>query len=174
MSDSTRDQQTLEQNLLLAMALGWLVPGLGHIYMKKWRRGIICGTSIVLLFLIGLYLCQWTYTSWDDFPFYLIGKYGSGFVLYVQALLTTKKAIDFTTHFHYYEIGVLFISVSGLLNATTIFNLIDVKFGRSLMKELKEAEEQDDRDETETMEENETDSHSSRSDSVQQEESTPS
>jgi len=132
--------EPVEQSLILSMILGWLFPGLGHLYMKKWKRGLICGGSILLLFVIGLVLHRWTYASRADFPFYLSGIYGSGFILVVQPLVTARQAIDLSVQFHFYEIGILFISVAGLLNATTVLNLIDVKHGRSLLRELEQAE----------------------------------
>lgn len=133
-------REPAEQSLLLSMVLGWFVPGLGHIYMQKYRRGFIFLGSILSLFLIGLMLCQWTYTTRSDFPFYLIGKYGSGLVLFGQYLLTGRHAIDLSVHFHYIEIGILFVSVAGLLNVITVLNLIDVKAGRSVLLEMQEEE----------------------------------
>ncbi len=159
-SSSVDNSNPVEENLFLAMLLGWLVPGLGHVYMKKWRRGLICGGAILLLFVLGLFLCRWTYASRADFPFYLSGKYGSGFVLILQPLLTAERPIDFSIHFHIFEIGILFISVAGLLNATTVLNLIDVKYNRSLGKELERAEKQkrEDRSEAEAEADTETES----------------
>lgn len=127
-----------DRSLVLSMGLGWLIPGLGHVYMRKYRRGAIFFGAILALFLIGLMLCQWTYTTRSDFPFYLTGKYGSGLVLFGQYLLTGSHAIDLSVHFHYVEIGILFISVAGLLNVITVLNLIDVKMGRSLLLEMQE------------------------------------
>jgi hypothetical protein len=112
--------------------------------MRKYRRGIIFFIAIITLFVLGLALSQWTYTTRADFPFYLTGKYGSGTVLIGQLLLTGKTPIDLSIHFHYLEIGILFISVAGLLNVITILNLIDVRWGRSLLVEMNQPEESDD------------------------------
>jgi TM2 domain-containing membrane protein YozV len=128
----------VERSLVLSMALGWCVPGLGHVYMKKYLRGSIFFASVVLLFIAGLSLSQWTYTTRADFPFYLTGKYGSGLVLFGQYTLSQQASIDLSVHFHYLEIGVLFISVAGLLNAISVLNLIDVKWGRSLLLDIHE------------------------------------
>lgn len=135
--------EPVERSLLLSIGLGWLVPGLGHFYMRKYRRGLIFFGAIITLFVIGLALSQWTYTNRSDFPFYLTGKYGSGTILIGQLLLTGKTPIDLSVHFHYLEIGVLFISVAGLLNVITILNLIDVRWGRSLLLEMNQAEEEE-------------------------------
>ena len=136
--------EPVDRSLLLSIGLAWLVPGLGHVYMRKYRRGIIFFIAIITLFVLGLALSQWTYTTRADFPFYLTGKYGSGTVLIGQLLLTGKTPIDLSIHFHYLEIGILFISVAGLLNVITILNLIDVRWGRSLLVEMNEPEEPDD------------------------------
>lgn len=135
--------EPVERSLFVSIGLAWLVPGLGHVYMRKYRRGVVFFTAIITLFLIGLTLSQWAYTTRADFPFYLTGKYGSGMVFIGQLLLTSKTSIDLSIHFHYLEIGILFISVAGLLNVITILNLIDVRWGRSLFLEMNQSEGSD-------------------------------
>ena len=39
---------------LPAVALGWLIPGGGHILLKRYGRGILLLVSVVAMFLIGL------------------------------------------------------------------------------------------------------------------------
>ena len=39
---------------VLAPAVGWLIPGAGHMIQKRWIRGVLLFVSIVTLFLLGL------------------------------------------------------------------------------------------------------------------------
>lgn len=39
---------------LPAVALGWLVPGGGHLLLKRPGRGALLGVTITLMFLLGL------------------------------------------------------------------------------------------------------------------------
>ena len=38
----------------VAPALGWLIPGAGHIIQKRWIRGGLLMLSIALMFLLGV------------------------------------------------------------------------------------------------------------------------
>src|SRR5437868_14237717 len=39
---------------ILAPALGWLIPGAGHLIQRHWIRGLLLMVSIVTMFLLGL------------------------------------------------------------------------------------------------------------------------
>src|SRR5437588_10478650 len=39
---------------VLAPALGWLIPGAGHLIQKRWIRGLLLMGSIVVMFVLGL------------------------------------------------------------------------------------------------------------------------
>ena len=39
---------------VLAPAIGWLIPGAGHLIQKRWIRGLLIMGSIVIMFLLGL------------------------------------------------------------------------------------------------------------------------
>src|SRR3954451_20560130 len=42
------------ESAVLAPAIGWLIPGAGHMIQKRWIRGLLLFVSIVTLFLLGL------------------------------------------------------------------------------------------------------------------------
>jgi hypothetical protein len=60
MANSTTDKskvspvETVSLMSVLAPAVGWLVPGGGHMIQKRWIRGLLLFLSIVTLFLLGL------------------------------------------------------------------------------------------------------------------------
>ena len=39
---------------VVAPALGWLIPGAGHLIQKRWIRGLLLMASIVTMFVLGL------------------------------------------------------------------------------------------------------------------------
>src|SRR5277367_4035239 len=56
MSDKTKAAQpeTVSIMSVVAPAVGWLIPGAGHMMQKRWIRGGLLFISIVTLFLLGL------------------------------------------------------------------------------------------------------------------------
>src|SRR5271157_3044859 len=39
---------------VLAPAIGWLIPGAGHLIQKRWIRGFLLMGSVVTMFVLGL------------------------------------------------------------------------------------------------------------------------
>ncbi|HEX4423887.1 MAG TPA: DUF6677 family protein, partial [Terriglobales bacterium] len=39
---------------ILAPAVGWLIPGAGHLIQKRWIRGVLLMVSICAMFILGL------------------------------------------------------------------------------------------------------------------------
>jgi hypothetical protein len=41
---------------MMVLIAGWLIPGAGHLMLRKWIRGTLLMVSIVAMFAIGLAL----------------------------------------------------------------------------------------------------------------------
>ena len=39
---------------VVAPAVGWLIPGAGHLIQKRWGRGLLLMASVVIMFVLGL------------------------------------------------------------------------------------------------------------------------
>src|SRR5258708_17572297 len=39
---------------VMAIVLGWLLPGAGHLVQKKWIRGLLLMASVATMFCLGL------------------------------------------------------------------------------------------------------------------------
>jgi hypothetical protein len=39
---------------IVAPAVGWLIPGAGHLIQKRWIRGLLLMISIVIMFVLGV------------------------------------------------------------------------------------------------------------------------
>jgi len=101
---------------VIAPALGWLIPGAGHIIQKRWIRGALLLVSIGTLFVLGLMMQGHIYKPnggdiLDILGF--IGDLGAG-GMYIVTLAVNggQGAIAFAIA----DYGTKFMIVAGLLN----------------------------------------------------------
>src|SRR5204862_3099281 len=50
-STTTQPMTTMS---VIAPALGWLIPGAGHLIQRRWIRGLLLMASVVIMFVLGL------------------------------------------------------------------------------------------------------------------------
>ena len=101
---------------VVILIAGWLVPGLGHLLLKKWIRASLIFVSILSMFLIGLALKGKIYSPntaelLDMLNF--AGSLGTG-LLYIiaRAFDLGQSAVQIAIA----DYGTKFIVVAGLLN----------------------------------------------------------
>jgi hypothetical protein len=136
MANSTTDKakiapaETLTLMSVLAPAIGWLVPGAGHMMQKRWIRGLLLFVSIVTLFLLGLAMQGRIYKAnggdiLDMLGF--IGDVGAG-GLYILTLANDwgQGAIAFATA----DYGTKFMIVAGLLNFIAVADAYHIAIGK--------------------------------------------
>src|ERR1700686_312875 len=51
---ATPVSQPITTMSVFAPAIGWLIPGAGHLNQKRWIRGLLIMGSIVIMFVIGI------------------------------------------------------------------------------------------------------------------------
>ena len=112
----TEPEYPLTTSAVIAPIVGWIIPGAGHIYLKRYVRGILLLISVFAMFFIGLGMNGRVYKPnggdiLDILGF--VGDVGAG-GLYVLArimdwgnLMAANAAADY---------GKTFIIVAGLLN----------------------------------------------------------
>src|SRR5260370_2041127 len=105
---------------MVAPALGWLVPGAGHLVQKRWVRGLILMAAVTTPFLLGVAMEGKLYQPntgelLDILGF--IGDIGAG-GLYVlgPALDWGAAPIAFATA----DYGTKYIAAAGLLNIMAV------------------------------------------------------
>jgi hypothetical protein len=115
-SKQAEPEYPLTTMAVVAPIVGWLIPGGGHILLKRYGRGVLLLISVVAMFLIGLGMQGRIYKPnggdiLDILGF--VGDVGSG-VLYVLArimdwgnVMAANAAADY---------GKTFLIVAGLLN----------------------------------------------------------
>jgi hypothetical protein len=132
----TTAQEATPRHAWLIGLLAWAVPGLGHLLLKRWLRGLLLGGAAWLMFLLGLSLGGHLFivTSADQgfsalvqlLP--MIANVGSG-VLYLACWLLN---VGFAEHAQWwtYEYGNTFLLVAGLLNYLVMLDAFDIAAGR--------------------------------------------
>lgn len=115
---------------VLAPAIGWLIPGAGHMIQKRWIRGALLLISIASLFLLGLAMQGRIYKAnggdiLDILGF--IGNVGAGaFYIVTLAQDWGQGAIAFATA----DYGTKFMIVAGLLNFIAVADAYHIAIGK--------------------------------------------
>lgn len=115
---------------VLAPAVGWLVPGLGHIIQRRWIRGLLLMASIVIMFVLGLLMQGHVYKPnggdiLDILGF--IGDVGAGALYLVsRALDLGPGAIAHATA----DYGTKYMIVAGLLNFISVADAYHIAIGK--------------------------------------------
>lgn len=115
---------------LLVLVAGWLLPGAGHLLLRKWIRGGLLFVSILSMFAIGIALNGKIYSPntgdlLDVLNF--VGDLGAG-VLYGLARMLDLGAT--TVQVAVADYGTKFIVVAGLLNVIAAVDAHSLATGR--------------------------------------------
>lgn len=113
----------------VAFLLGWSVPGLGHLFLGRWKKAVFFFGALGATLLAGLWLTGFRTVGFDDNPFYFVGQYGSGLTMLVAALLAGKdKAYPREDlPLGLYDPGLLYVCVAGLLNLVVALSCLEAK-----------------------------------------------
>src|SRR5579863_1931809 len=122
--------ETVSIMSIVAPAVGWLIPGAGHMIQKRWIRGMLLFLSIVSLFLLGLAMQGRIYRAnggdiLDILGF--VGNIGAG-GLYILTLANDwgQGAIAIATA----DYGTKFMIVAGLLNFIALAEAYHIAIGK--------------------------------------------
>jgi len=115
---------------VVAPAVGWLVPGLGHIVQKRWIRGILLLVSVMVLFVVGLAMQGKVYSPntgdvLDILGF--IGDIGTGGLYFVSKGLGWGQGAIYRAAADY---GTKYIIVAGLLNIICAVDAYHIAIGK--------------------------------------------
>jgi hypothetical protein len=115
---------------VIAPAIGWLVPGAGHLVQKRYGRGALLMASIVSMYMIGIGMQGHVYSpNGGDLPAilsFLGDACAGGLYIISRALgwnpgLITKATADY---------GSKFIVVAGLLNFISAADAYHIAIGK--------------------------------------------
>lgn len=116
------------------VALAWLVPGGGHFFQKRHRRGAVLAAAVSLTFVCGLLMrgAMFTPQTGDLLTTIIhvggfIGNMASG-VLYLFTTWLGYAQADVAGHVHDY--GTKFLVAAGLMNVLAMVDAFEIAVGR--------------------------------------------
>ena len=117
-----------------AVALGWLIPGAGHLLLKKTGRGVLLLLAVTGMFVCGLMMrgAMFQPQTGDLLTTLIntggfIGDVCSG-LLYLLSVWLGYSQPDMAGHVHDY--GTKFLVAAGLLNILAMVDVFDIAAGR--------------------------------------------
>jgi len=115
---------------VLAPAVGWLIPGAGHLIQKRWIRGLLLMSSVVIMFVLGLLMQGRIYKPNGGDILDILGFIGDigagGLYIVTRALDAGHGNIAHATA----DYGTKFIIVAGLLNLISVADAYHIAIGK--------------------------------------------
>jgi hypothetical protein len=115
---------------VVAPAVGWLIPGAGHMIQRRWIRGLLLFVSIATLFVLGLAMQGRIYKANGGDILDILGFVGDvgagGLYIVTLAMDWGQGAIAFATA----DYGTKFIIVAGLLNFIAVADAYHIAIGK--------------------------------------------
>jgi hypothetical protein len=131
-TEKAKAVQTEELSLMsvLAPAVGWLIPGAGHMIQKRWIRGGLLFISVTTMFLLGLAMQGRIYRPNGGDLLDILGFIGNlgagGLYIVIVAMDWGQGAIAFATA----DYGTKFMIVAGLLNFISVADAYHIAIGK--------------------------------------------
>jgi hypothetical protein len=119
----------MSSKTLVACLIAWLVPGGGHLYLNRWKRGTVFLLTVLVLFALGLWMQGQLFSLVPSF--FGVLKFFAGAstgILYVSGKMAGLGTGEITAFS--YEYGNTFLYTAGLLNMLMIVDAFDIAEGR--------------------------------------------
>ncbi len=120
----------MKNKALLAGFLGWFIPGLGHIYLRKYLRGLVFFICIGLMSWLGLAMGGKLYHAQAENPLTILAflsDLGNGLLYLLSRFLNLglgeMERISF-------EFGTAYLAGAGLLNYLIMLDAWDIARGK--------------------------------------------
>ena len=127
---NTAQAEPASMMTVLAPAIGWLIPGAGHMIQKRWIRGGLLFVSVATLFLLGLAMQGRIYKANGGDILDILGFIGDvgagGFYIVTVAMDWGQGAIAYATA----DYGTKFMIVAGLLNFISAADAYHIAIGK--------------------------------------------
>ena len=122
-------------NTFFISLISWLLPGAGHFFLGRWRRGLIIGLVIWTAFLIAIFSGGAYYPGFefkDGALLYILNifsRFGNGLGAFISFLLAANP-LNNAAALATFEYGGRFLEISGLLNFLAVIDANDIRLGR--------------------------------------------
>ncbi|HEX4960885.1 MAG TPA: DUF6677 family protein [Thermoanaerobaculia bacterium] len=117
-------------NPIVAVLSAWLVPGLGHVYLKRHLRGLIFFVLVIASLAIGCSLEGKLYVVERGQPLTILatlGSMGMGFPYFLLRYGLHYKGNIMGAGFEY---GTAFLLTAGLMNLLLVLDAWDIVRGK--------------------------------------------
>jgi hypothetical protein len=115
---------------VVAPAVGWLIPGAGHLIQKRWIRGLLLMASVVIMFVLGLLMQGHVYKPNSGDILDILGFFGDlgagGLYIVSMAKDLGQGAIAHASA----NYGSNFMFVAGLLNFISVADAYHISIGK--------------------------------------------
>ena len=137
--DNSGAEESTPPQAWLMGAVGWLIPGVGHLLQGKWLRALLLGGAVWACFLGGLYMGGHLFVVKPGDPnssvLYqlppMIANLGTGLLYLICWFFGTGFADDPANAARAtFEYGNTFLLVAGLLNYLCMLDAFDISAGR--------------------------------------------
>ena len=129
-ADSEAGRSAPVGNPYLAVFLAWVLPGAGHLYLRRWRRGLAFLALVSAALIIGHQLegrLPWVFSGSPLAVLATLGGLGSG-----GPYLFLRLGLGFSGNVEAagFEYGGAFILTAGLMNLLLVLDAWDISTGR--------------------------------------------
>ena len=114
----------------MILLISWLFPGAGHFMQKKYLKGTVFLTGIILLLVLGIVMKGRFYNVEPFHPLMVLGflgDLGNGIFYVLIRLLGLGGGDIKAVTFHY---GTTYMVGAGLINYLVALNAFDIARGR--------------------------------------------
>lgn len=115
---------------VVAMLSAWLVPGLGHFYLKRRLRGLAFFVLVIASMLIGVRLEGNLYQVVAGQPLTILATLGSMGMGFPYFLLRYGLHYQGNVMGAGYEYGTAFLLTAGLMNLLLVLDTLDIVRGK--------------------------------------------
>lgn len=115
---------------VVAPAVGWLIPGAGHLIQRRWIRGLLLMIAVVAMFAFGLAMDGKIYKSNTGDLLDILGfvsDLGAGGLYILGRMLDWGGTAIYIATADY---GTKFIAVAGLLNIIAAVDAYHIAIGK--------------------------------------------
>jgi hypothetical protein len=130
MRATAADRTASSTNAYLICVIAWAIPGAGHLWQGRVRKGLIFLVTLPLMFVFGLWLEGRLFPFEPTQPLVALAAFadvGMGVPYFIAKAMGAGmgRVIAVT-----YEYGNAFLIVAGLLNMLVVLDVFDIAQGR--------------------------------------------
>lgn len=109
----------------IGLLLGWMLPGLGHFYMRRRVYGAIYGVLIGGLYAAGVIISRGTAVNWDIHEAYFVCQLFAGPITLGLEAMRGGEALNLGHNIGIlqHQSGTVYAATAGILNLVTLAEL---------------------------------------------------